>query len=315
MKFKIIIYALCVLSVNLAADFNQDWQQMQKIYGELQQEEPLHPEASVFIYPYWQDKRHGIAQDIIHTNPDQKFLMKSHIPGHMIRMGVTATSAYEVAYLSNNISANTKALLAKFQETTIGGIPWDCHHFNCSINSLQMLFYLAKIVENKNHLSIKTVVEFGGGFGALAHATKQIIPDSTYFIIDLPELIAMQYIYLKTSLPLSNLFVHTTLPDYFEPNAVHLIPIYLFSEFKLHADVFVSTFAITETTLAAQNKVLEKNFFDASLSYIVGQQLHGNPGWEDPAITINGMNQCYASIYYARFHNMSVNAFEMIGKK
>lgn len=314
MNLKIIISALSVISFNLAASLSQDWPDMQSIYEKLQKESLLHPDTTAFIHPYWKDKGNAIAQDIILADPDQNFLMKSHIPGHMIRIGVSATSAYEVAYLQNNISANTKALLAQFQETTIGGIPWDCPDFNCSINSLQMLFYLSKILENRDHSAIKIIVEFGGGFGALARVAKQIIPNSTYFIIDLPELIALQYIYLKTSLPHTTILAHTTLPDQFEPNAFHLIPTYLLSEFNVNADVFVSTFAITETTLAAQNAVLEKKFFDAPLSYIVGQ-LHGNPVWEDPTLTINGMNQYYTSIQYGRFHNMTTSAFEMIGKK
>lgn len=305
---------LCMSSFSFTADFNQDWLEMQKMYGDLQQESLLHPETSIFIHPYWQDKSSAIAQDVILANPDQNFLMKSYIPGHMIRMGVTPTSAYEVSYLQTKISERTKTLLKSFQDTTTGGIPWDCHDFNCSINSLEMLFYLARILENKSSLSIKTIVEFGGGFGALARVTKQIIPDATYFIIDLPELIALQYIYLKTSLPHATLFAHTTLPTQFEAHAFHLIPTYLLPELHITADVFVSTFAITETTLAAQNAVLDKKFFDASLSYIV-EQLHGNPIWENPTLTIDGMNQYYTSIQYERFHNMSVNAFSMIGQK
>lgn len=314
MKFKIIIGTLCLLSFDLAADLDQNWLEMQKFYGALHQESPLHPAASVFIHHYWQDKSSAIAQDIILANPDQSFLMKYPIINHMVRLGISPTSEYEVAYLQNGISTNTKELLAQFTETTIGGLPWECHQFNCSINSLEMLFYLAKILENKNHHSIKTVIEFGGGFGALARTTKLVLPDSTYFIIDLPELIALQYFYLKTSLPRSNVIVHKILPDQFEPHAIHLIPVYALSEFNVIADVFVSTFAITETTLAAQNKVLEKKFFDASLSYIVGQ-LHNNPVWEDPTLTINGMNQYYSSIQYGRFHNMATFAFEMVGKK
>ena len=140
-----------------------------------------------------------------------------------------------------------------------------------SDNALHILCYAAKILELTR--SPGFIVEFGSGYGCLAHIFKQLLPDSTLLLIDLPELLAIQYLYLQYALPNVKIIFHSNINGDFEKGAIHLMPVHFIANLNanLNADIFVSTFAISESPLNLQQIVYDKQFFGASLLYLSGQ--------------------------------------------
>ena len=67
-------------------------------------------------------------------------------------------------------------------------------------------------------------------------------------MFDIPEMAAVQWLYLKTTLPEVTIIFHTEVPDFFEENAIHILPISLIDETDIKVDIFVSTFALSESS-------------------------------------------------------------------
>ena len=79
------------------------------------------------------------------------------------------------------------------------GLPRIANFKYCtSGNRLHHASHLAsyKSVIGKEFWSSQNILEWGGGYGNMAHLVRRMNPKCTYTIIDLPELSALQYIYL-----------------------------------------------------------------------------------------------------------------------
>ncbi|KKK58388.1 hypothetical protein LCGC14_3044940, partial [marine sediment metagenome] len=113
------------------------------------------------------------------------------------------------------------------------------------------------------------IVEWGGGYGNMARIIRRMNPSVTYTIIDLPELLALQYIYL-TSLEGKDR-VHIINPGddiSVSPGVINLIPSQYLLESKeniLSCDGFISTWGLTESPQKAQMYVHKHAYFGASM--------------------------------------------------
>lgn len=111
----------------------------------------------------------------------------------------------------------------------------------------------------------KSIIEFGGGYGNMARLIKKMNGDITYTIIDLPELLAIQYIYLGSlfSEDCINL-VNAENPQILE-GKINLVTsdFVIDGNVNLIAESFISTWAITECPEFLQKLVLESNLFNA----------------------------------------------------
>jgi len=111
--------------------------------------------------------------------------------------------------------------------------------------------------------------------------------------------------------------MHSEAPTEYTPGAIHLLPVFLLDHLKteIKTDLFISTFAITETTEILQKTVINKNFFNASMCYIVGQ-LQGNPiDYVHPSVIHEGVRSrfnvthCQPSFLLL----IDIPAYEIIG--
>ena len=147
--------------------------------------------------------------------------------------------------------------------------------YNCSVNSLGHLYYAIRALEKNDEPNV--IVEFGGGYGNLARIFKMFVPKSTIIIIDLPELLSIQHLFLSYMMPETELVVHTEAVHELKKGCIHLIPVYVIKDSIINADLFISNFAITESPYSVQDMVINKQFFDASTCYLTGQL----NGWKD----------------------------------
>lgn len=116
----------------------------------------------------------------------------------------------------------------------------------------------------KEFWSSDNIVEWGGGYGNMARLVRRLNPECTYAIIDLPELSALQYVYLYTLLGDE---VHLVTPGQTQvkQGKVSIVPVgcVLSGEINISADAFLSTWAITESPQEAQEFVCKNLFFGA----------------------------------------------------
>jgi len=295
-----------------------EWQHMQQEYTQLIA--PFHSKMpsleSFFMHPYWKKQRQNMAQLILGA-PDTHFLHRGPIAGPMVRKIWCSTQDYEVLFLQDCISKKTKQLIAQYVDTPFGGLTLEKRGLNCSINALGQLFFLAKLLDRNKVENIQTIMELGGGYGALARVTKTILPSITYIITDLPEYLAIQAFYLRSTMPGIIIKTHTCVPEKLEPGLVHLIPVFLLREMNNDIDIFISTAALSETPQTVQELVLQKKFFNAKATYLTGQLNKWGPqhNFEHHSTLLNGMRQLYSLCITQPLHHFggSLNCYEIYG--
>jgi len=188
------------------------------------------------------------------------------------RSGFKEPQQHELNYLRSRPRA-VGNLIRRYRESSIGGPALDCPELQISANSLGMLYYFTRIAEAAGLESLHTIAEFGGGYGCLCRVFLELLPrPPTYIIIDLPEMLALQYVFLKASSPAYKVVPHTTAPLRIEPGAVNLVPVHLADSLTARPDLFVSTFALSETPWKLQEKVARGGFFGSKSVYLVGQE-------------------------------------------
>ena len=304
----------CLLSyccINLAT-FSDQWQLMQKEKKQLNkklEQQNLSKLESIYYHPYWQEQK-KVLEAILLGAPDPDCWKKNPINGTMVCCGYSQYQKYELDYLQLCLSQETATKIFSYQDTYFNGIPFECQALNCSSNTLLHLYYASHILEQLPQA--KQIIEFGGGYGNLARIFKKIDPSATIIIIDLPEFIALQYLFLSATLDDTHVYIHKTTPKNYIQGAIHLIPIHLIDTLNLTPDLFVSTFALSETPTIIQNKIIEKQFFGAPSVYMTGQI----DGWypynqfENHQLLQQAIHGAYKHVSVNLFHRSFDNALK-----
>ena len=134
------------------------------------------------------------------------------------------------------------------------------------------LAYFYKLA-GKHFWYADTIVEFGGGYGSMARIIRRMNPQTTYIIVDLPELLSLQYVYLGSLEGADEIHIITSNEDVVVTGKVNLISseLLLAGKFELNCDAFISTWALTECPEYIQNFVSEKSFFSAKDVFIASR--------------------------------------------
>ena len=310
-----ILFEVASIHVTIA---DHTWIDMQQQYHALSHElyKQTYPIDKNFCHPIWITYRNEI-KNIIFSSAGANFIKHGSISGSMIRGPQhTVVQDYELAYLTYCLKAETKKLIFSYQDQTFLPIPRDCLELHCSNNTLGHLYYAANLLEH-SLTKPEVIVELGGGYGNLARILKSIIQDSTIILIDLPELLALQYYFLKMTLPETLVILHNKQPAVLERNAIHLVPVFFVENLSIKADAFVSTFALSEASVYTQSLIEKKEYFNASICYIVGQLDGWGKGFnfEKQDTVFNSIRKKYTRIICHPFHSLlnNVKSYEIMG--
>jgi putative sugar O-methyltransferase len=254
----------------VSRDYAPEWNRMQLAYTNMVNIFTNHPKTNEYILPIWRGHQSNLAS-IINGRLNLDFLSHSTLAQTMVRTGLNDTARLELMYLDRLVSPKNKELLKQFKDTSFGGIPLVCSEGPYSANAVGQLYYFSKLIEQVDYQSIETIVEVGGGYGCFARIAKTLLPDTTYAIIDLPELLALQYFYLSSTVENQKVVVHYSAPKILVKGAINLIPVFLVEDLAIETDVFVSFFALSESALSVQRAVINKSFFGAHVAYLAGQ--------------------------------------------
>ncbi len=329
-KKAIFIFILLNTKINLLKsdidNFDKLWEQTRNIYQELVAE--INKDIPFYVSrkyttSYWFSMCQELKNLLSEPKPIKEFLKFPPIACNMIR-GINGEfglpQKFEESYLLNCVSETNKKRFKDFANKNEEPLAKCSKEFNCSSTTLGHLFYLAKVLENSVNEPNK-IVQLGGQYGNFAKITKQILPKCTFIIFDLPELLAIQNLFLSCNAPDIKLKIHkndSTLNN-LESEYVHLIPIYLMEKFNSeNIDVFVSTFALSETPEFVQKLVIKKNFLNSKLVYLTGQL----NGWSendyywipDHKNLLSSVRNQYKFVNCVPFHINSElqNSFELI---
>jgi hypothetical protein len=224
------------------------------------------------LHPIWQEA--GAAFGELVTGGVPPDFLSDPLVRHMLyRTGYEELEKIEAAYLEST-RPWIRDLCARYREPRLGQPVLDSPSTRSSVSTLNKLYYFARIAETVPPAKLATVMEFGGGYGLMCHVLMELVePRPTYVMVDLPELLALQYVYLRggSSIPVTP---HTETPVRIREGTVNLVPVQLLASIELECDLFISTFALSETPVSLQDFVAqEREFFGASCLYLTGQNI------------------------------------------
>jgi putative sugar O-methyltransferase len=277
------------------------------------------PVAEKFLHPVWQKARAAFVS-LIQNGVPEDFLKHSEVAQHFCRGGFGEPQQHELNYLRSR-PGKLWNLVRRYRESKVGGPAIDCRELQISANSLGMLYYFVRMAEQVELRSLRTIAEFGGGYGCLCRVFLELLPQTaTYVIIDLPEMLSLQYVFLKASSPGYKVVPHAAAPLRIEPGAVNLVPVHLANSLQTRLDLFVSTFALSETPAKLQEDVARWGFWGSQSVYLVGQET-GTPFWQQagldsPQALHRAVHDCFSQVRLQPYHFASAwELFACVPKK
>lgn len=184
-----------------------------------------------------------------------------------------------IQYLKYCLTPASAALVSKITETPVDGFPITVEEFNCSAATLSDMYNAARILESLYGAGHSTIVELGGRYGNMARIFKQIYPQSTYVIIDTPEALCVQLMFLLFAVPDLDIKFHFELEEK-EPlrvGAINLMPLHLAFIYKFTTDLFFSFPSSEEPILGVQQEFALREFFGADLTmFLTGVRFSEN---------------------------------------
>ena len=215
-----------------------------------------------YIIDEWRENVKLIEKDLL-KNLRFDFLRHSVITKTMF-VGNKPWTSKELKYIENNLSAKDMADLAA--EDYIGKpiiINWK---YLTSSNTIHHLYHLVRFI-NRTQCDlnkINTIIEWCGGYGNFAKIFWRFRKaNCTYVIIDLPVFSCLQWIYLGSIFGKEKIhFIGSPIGEIID-GKINILPLSFLEKFKLNCDLFISTWAISESSIFAQDYVVNQGWFNS----------------------------------------------------
>ena len=111
---------------------------------------------------------------------------------------------------------------------------------------------------------VMSVIEWGGGYGNMAKIFRRLRPlPTTYIVIDTPRLSCVQLLYLATILGTENVHLVDGPHQEFAAGSINCLPLCFLNDLDLNTDLFISTWALSESSRYSQEHVSERAWFNA----------------------------------------------------
>lgn len=214
-----------------------------------------------YIRMDWAERNAKLERDLLPV-PPPGFLRH---PAILYQMFVDEhVLPHELPFVRSRLTDN--ALLAEDPVGAPPTVPLAGSAVRTSSNTVHQLYHLLRYEEatGRRVRDADTIVEWGGGFGSLMRlAVRMHGDDPTCVIVDTPIFSALQWLYLSAVLGEQRVVLHAAGPVRPISGRVNIVPIGLVSQMEVEADLFISTWALNESTRAAQRDVVARRWFGA----------------------------------------------------
>jgi len=219
------------------------------------------PEHAEFVHPHWAHNIRDIERYFL-RDFGMDFLANPVINGTMV---FTDRAAHELEWQAVR-AWRSPDLLAR---AIAGGLsaPLMAGRLRTmtAINSVHHIHHLVRF-ENFSGMRIeetRSVLEFGGGYGNLARIFHNLAAGVRYTIIDLPLFSCIQYVFLCATLGADRVRLAADGCAGSEEVPVILVPLPSIDRVGGPFDLFVSTWALSESTPQAYAYIKGKHWFGA----------------------------------------------------
>lgn len=211
-----------------------------------------------FITPMWGEYTQQL-QDTLFPEPSFRFQQNQFIAGSMVFEPEPSITRTQLTLLEEKFDPDQ--LRIWLLEDPVGHPPlFRSSRYLTSPNTIHHLYHLARFFQSTHQdlAGLMKIVEWGGGYGNLAKLFRRMGFKGTYVIIDLPFLSALQWLYLSTIFGESEVSLVNE-AGYESDSPFVLLPLPVARESPPKADLFVSTWALSESSSAAQDWVADIN--------------------------------------------------------
>lgn len=216
-----------------------------------------------FTTPLWK-KYNARLEKAILPYPPFSFLQD---PTIMITMFATSGGKWlssELSYLEKRLP---KKKLKYLLEEEYAGDPLLLNSdYLTSHTSVHHLYHFVKYLQfSKTDFNrISTIVEWGGGYGNMIRILKKFEKKAhTYIMIDTPLLCTLQWLYLSSIFGEKEVNLILSPKDKIVKKKINIVSLSFLDNFKIKADLFISTWALSESSKYSQDFVLKSNWFGA----------------------------------------------------
>ncbi len=229
-------------------------------------------DISKFTIPNWDIYNNNLKNSLLNLN--FSFLRNKVIRSSMFITLRGKLLKQELDFLESNVQKSYLKFL--LEEESVGNPILLNSNYITSHSTIHNLYHLVFFIIklNKNLNKCTQIVEWGGGYGNLARLFMKIgLSGKTYIIIDTPLFSCIQWIYLSSVFGEDKINLIKKEDNNIKEGKINLLPICFLEHFNLNADLFISTWALNESSVYSQEYVKNKDFFGAKHFLIaVGEQ-------------------------------------------
>jgi hypothetical protein len=227
-----------------------------------------------YVTPHWH-RMNARMESVLVSGLPYSFLRNGTIGYTMFVSTGGAVLSRERAYLETRFSREELKMILR--ENSCGAPYVRDRRYCTSHNSIRHLYSIARWIEStKTDVEkLRTIVEWGGGYGNMAKLFFRLSPSiHTYVIIDTPLFSLIQQAYLCAVLGKDRVHLWDSPDATFVEGKINLVPVAFVESLRISADLFVSTWALSESSAYAQKRMIERKCFDAKHILIAFQ--HAN---------------------------------------
>ena len=234
-----------------------------------------------FILPLWNNYNLILEKKLLPV-PTFSFLRIPEIMYSMFGTRGGKLMNSELSYLKTKYPE--KKLKGLLEEDYVGNPLILNESYLTSHSRIHHLYHITKFLEKtkvKMH-SINSIVEWGGGYGGMAKLFWLLKEkEMTYIMIDIPLFSMLQWIYLCTILGKSNVNLLVKNTDKIEKGKINIVPLSMLRSISIHGDLFVSTWALSESSKYSQDYVVGSKWFGAKHLLLAFQKSNENLPFAD----------------------------------
>jgi hypothetical protein len=211
----------------------------------------------------WRDYQRGL-RDVLLPVPPLDFLRDDLLQETMLVRGRRLRTA-ELALVRERLPA--AALARALDEDLVGDPALACAHPPTSHTAIHHLHHLLRFeaVTGRRVADARVVVEWGGGFGGFARTLRRLTADTppAHVIVDLPIVGALQWTYLTSIFGAEHVDLALEAGHLPRPGVFTIVPPGLAQTLDVDADLFVSLWAMSESTRTGQDAIVRARWFGA----------------------------------------------------
>ena len=217
------------------------------------------------------------VEEILLPRPPWDFLRRRAIARTMFVDARGSWLRQQLDHLETTIGTERLSELAP--EDAAGAPRIAVPKYRTSHNTIHHLYHLMRFRESVGidpHV-VPRIVEWGCGYGNLAKLLWRSSNGAlTYLGIDTPLFVALQWQYLTTTLGTEAVALVADEAAPIEEGKINLIPVGALERDDIAGSLFISTWALSESSAAAQDLVEERDWFGADHLLLAFQELSGD---------------------------------------